>query len=216
MASSAPAHPLGPLDFAVTVVAALLGTALVVFSALTIFGSGSIAGVSADEVCATTRPGTVPYGGDGSSAGDRVLGLRPDASWYAEQVAVCLEEPPAHVIAAGSIRVASVSLFPLAALLLTRRLIRHARQTRLFSLGVAVRTRQLGWFLGGGSLLAAAVSSLVDGFVLSQAVREVTWTAGLSSLDLPWLMLVIAFGVVTVGRVLEWAIVVQEEVDATV
>lgn len=215
MASTPPSHPLGPLDFAVTVAQALLATALVVFSLLAVLDDDwSIAGVGQHQVCATSRPGVVPFPQTGGGPGGR--GLHPDASRHTETVQVCVEDPPAGVIAAGSLRVAATFLFPLAALLLTSRLIRHARRTRIFSLGVAVRTRQLGWFLGLGSLLAAAATVVSDGLVLSHAVPRESWTVGIATFDFPWLLLIVAFAVITVGRVLEWAVVVQEEVDATV
>ena len=209
-------NPLGPLEFAVTVVTALLGLVMLVFIPLTIFGSGSIGGVSRDQVCTSTEPGLAgPYrGSDSRKSG--VLGLRSDGHAYVEKIGVCVDEPPARVTAAGLLESVPVLLLPLGALLMTGRVLRYARGNRIFSLGVAVRTRQLGWVLGAGSVLAAVVAALGQGVVLSYAVAGASWADGLGGLDFPWLMLVLAFGVITVGRVLEWAVVMQEEVDATV
>lgn len=211
------ADPLAPIELAVTVVAALLALLLVVAIPLAVFGSGAVLGLGDEEACATVRPGTVPYGvADGLPRSEGVDGLHRDARTWPERIEVCDRHPSTGVKAAATGGGAADVAVLVGFLVLTRRLIRTARHRGLFTPAVAAATGLLGWFLLLGSLGAAVVQALADGVVISSAVDDVGWADGLRDFDMPWTLVLVGVGVLTVARVIRGAVALQDDVDATI
>lgn len=211
------ADALAPIETAVNFICVLLLVlfALVVPAAL--FSSGSVLGLGDSEACASTRTGLVPYFvADGARPSEGVEGLRSTGRSYPERLTIC-NRAPSGLVESAHVADSSTDFVLLAGfLLLTRRLIRTARDNGLFTAPVASRTRTLGWFLLLGSLVAAGVGAVARGIVVSSVVRGVSWTdAWLDFRASPTLILV-GIGVLTVARVLRNAAALQEDVDATI
>jgi len=57
---------------------------------------------------------------------------------------------------------------------------------------------------------------LLSGVLISSAVDDVRWMDGLRGFDMPWTLVVVGIGVITVGRVLRRAVDLQDDADATI
>lgn len=212
--------PLAPLEFVVTFLSAMIAVLLALSVAAAIFGSGSLVGLGETEACANFQPGVVPYGErdfEGRTEGGTfVPGLRTGASFSVQELAVCDDHPGRVVKTLSTAGAAAPLLLFIGFLVLSRRLIRQARDDGVFTTSVAARTRTLGWYLLLGSLTVEVVRSIADGVVARSAVGGISWDIGLKHLDLPLTLLVVALGIITVARVLRQAVVLQDDVDATI
>lgn len=172
---------------------------------ITVFGYGS------EEACASATneqvDGTRPRG---------VVPLVDRASARGEVLDICLDEPSfGEQTAAGAgdmTRFAS----SVAAVFLLRRLIRRGRR-ELFGGETARLATALGWVLVIGGLATALVTALGNGLILRRALVDAPgWTDAVVRADVSWTLVVAGLGVVAVGRILRWALVLQEEVDTLV
>jgi len=220
---SARTDPLAPLEFVVTCVSALIVLGFAIALPAAIFGSGSVLGIGEPDACAVVDLGTVGYGeGDVEIPGQPVRrspfidGLHRDASFVPETLRVCNDDPGAGVKAASATGQGADLVLLIGFLLLARRLIRQARTSGLFTAPVADRTRVLGWFLLAGSVLVPVLSWAADGVVVSSAVDHVSWPGTWDHIHPYWTLLVVALGIITVGRVLRQAVDLQDDVDATI
>lgn len=179
-----------------------------------VFGSGSVLGFGDDEVCATVRPGEVPFGA--REPENAVVGLAPDARWYTDTITICRSEPGLALRLIGSLHpIAEVGFF-LGALFLVRRVVRHARHRGLFAGGVATRVRTLGRFLVVAAPTSALLVAVADAVVLDAAVRGVTWRDHVLDWDFPWAVLLVGVGLVSMAKVWAYARVLQQDVDGTI
>jgi hypothetical protein len=212
--------PLAPLEFVVTFLSAMIVVLLALSVAAAIFGSGSFVGLGETAACADFQPGVVPYGErdlEGRAEGGIFIpGLRTGASFSVHELAVCEDHPGRLVKTLSTAGTAAPLLLFIGFLVLSRRLIREARRSGVFTTSVAARTRTLGWYLLSGSLMVEVVRSIADGVVARSAVRGISWDIGLKHLDLPLTLLVVALGIITVARVLRQAVELQDDVDATI
>jgi hypothetical protein len=210
---------LAPLEFVVTLLSAIILASILVIIPISVFGSGSFLGLGDPDACTTTSENVV--GVQGTSSGDGaessvVPGLHDDASAVPRQIGICERHPTAGVKAASAGERATGLLLLLGFLVLARVTIVAARRDGLFSRTTATRTRALGWYLVLGSLGAATVASLLSGVVVSSSVDDIGWTDGLRGFDMPWTLVVVGIGVITVARVLRQAVALQDDVDATI
>ena len=116
----------------------------------------------------------------------------------------------------GSVPGALDLLFLIGFLVLTRRLISHARADGLFTEDVARRVGLIGAFVLVGSLFTAVASAISDGMVLCHARLGEPWGWGFVNFSLPVPLVIAGFGILTVARVLHIAVGMQHEIDATI
>jgi hypothetical protein len=226
MAATSQRDPFAPIEFIVTVLLGLILTLFALFIGIALVQEAmhgstgvSIATIGDRDACALVRPGTVPYGTSGSQEGqsaEGVVGLRDGARQNARQVDVCLKNPTVGQKAASALGPVGDLVFGLGSLWMVRALIRTARQAGLFTPAVARRTRTLGWFVLVMSAAYPFVAGAGRGVVLAAAVDDVSWMRGLASPGISWIGIVVGLGVITFARIMERAIHLQEEVDATV
>lgn len=197
---------------------AAIGLFLAILLALSVpfvvFGPGSVFGFGGPEVCAGSRPGEIPWaGGNGRQA---LSGLSQDARWHTGTIEVCDTAPGFGVRLGGSLGpMCEVGLF-VGALLLTRRVISHARRRGLFAAGVATRVQTLGRFLVVGAPVSALLAQVSDGIVLDAVVRGVEWHDNLLAWDFPWTVLIAGVGLVSMAKVVAYARLLQDDVDGTI
>src|SRR5262245_5190219 len=217
MAKPRTRDPLAPIDTTVSVLSWLVGGLLVlsvVFGvAAALGGPVSVLGFGNTEVCTTAKPGVVPFG---DVSQDAVVGLSDDASWVPDRLLICKSDPSVGLRLAASLMDAPTELLFIGFLILMRALIKQARRSGMFTTQVAARTRHLGWYILLGSLGAAAIEALAAGVVLQAAVRGQDWVDGIFTLHTSWSALLVGIGLITIGRVLRQAALMQDEVNATV
>jgi hypothetical protein len=216
--------PLAPIEFAVTCLSALISLGIAFSLLAAVFGSGSFLGIGESDACAVVDSGTVGYGeGDVEVAGlppvrhsPFIVGLHRDASFVPETLRVCDDDPGAGVRAASSAGRGAELVLLLGFLLLTWRVIRKARQSGLFTGEVAGGAQVLGWFLLVGSVLVPVLSWAADGVVVTSAVGGVSWPGTWDHIHPSWTVMLVAFGLLSVARVLRRAVALQDDVDATI
>jgi len=216
--------PLAPFEFIVTVVGGLLTVALAIGLLLvgmnaTGHGQGGMSfGAFGDtEACVQVRASAVPYFYADGRPTEGVQGLRREtARSTVEELSICVKHPSfAQRLAATSAQLSGLALL-VGSLFLAHRLLRQARRGRLFSRETAVRTQQLGWFLLVANVAGGFLSAIGAGVVLHAAVRGEGVFGQLGRPDISLGLVIVAAGVLTFARTLRWAVVLQEEVDATV
>jgi hypothetical protein len=207
--------PLGPLDFMTSFFATLLGVSILLISASAIFGwGGSALGMGGESVCVTTDLRTFgltedPYGDVRKDDGiHRKVSIDPDGTQ------LCDGDPDLRQQAFSGLTQAPSAIVFFAFVLLTRRIIRYARQHGLFSAELAQRIARLGWLLLAGLLIAGILKWLGEGLLLSSMVDSMSWTDGSIGVSVP--ALIGATGVISVGRVMNRAAVLQADSDATI
>jgi hypothetical protein len=174
--------------------------------------SVSIATVGDRQACALVPNEVVASATDVAQRGVR----RDTATIHAEELEVCLEEPTVLQKAASALTPVGDLLFMVGALVLLRRVIRGGRTEGLFTVGTATRTRHLGYFLLFMTLVWPFVAAAGRAVVVTAAVPAAGWADMLSRPGMPIALALVALGVLTVARILRRAVVLQEEVDATV
>lgn len=141
---------------------------------------------------------------------------RDIASVHAEQVEVCLDDPTPRQAFASELESVGTLVLGVGALILIRRAIRTGRRSGLFTVTFANQVQHLGWWLLAMSLVWPFIAAAGRGVVLQAAVPSRSWTDALFQPGITLGMVVASLGVITVARVLRRAVVLQDEVDATV
>ena len=210
--------PLGPLDALTTAALSLFAVALLAFvtfsTVAVVRGVDSpvtLMGLGQSEACVEAEVGRAALpAGDG---GRPVVDIdRGEAEVFAETASVCLNDPNGAEVAAAAVPTVGTTALAVGALVLVRRVIRRARRHGAFTLPVAAAVRHLAWLLLVQALVWPFVSAAARGTVLDGATGG-DWHASLLSPGLNWLLVIVAVGVLTVGRVLRLSVALQDEVD---
>jgi len=205
---------LAQIDVLTSALGVFVAALMLLTVIMTVFGSGSVLGFGDAEVCATARPGEVPWGGQDPRRA--VPGLEADARWHTSQIAVCVEDPSLGVRTAGSLGgLGEIGIF-VGSLFLVRRVIGHARRSGLFSEGVSARVLTLGRFLVVAAPVSAFLARLGDHLVLDAAVAGELWFGHLLDWDFPWTLFIVGVGLVSTARVIAYARELQDDVDRTI
>jgi hypothetical protein len=207
--------PLGPLDFVTSFFATLLGVVVVLIVASAIFGwGGSALGMGEESVCVTTDRGTFGVTEDRYDDVRADDGIHRKVSVGPDGVQFCDGEPDLRQQVFSGLTQAPSSVVFFGFVLLTRRLIRYARQHGLFSPELARRITRLGWLLLAGLLLGGFLKWLGEGWLLASMVDSMSWTDGSVGVSAP--ALIGAAGVVSIGRIMHHAAALQADADATI
>lgn len=212
--------PLAPIEFVVTVTVALLGflLAFLFFNAATGRGSFSSShcvsitnGTAAylDSATASITPGYETPGEIGPGA------IPSGAQVTAETLLVCAKHPSGGQVAWLRLHDVPGAVFGIATLVLVLRLIRRARRLGFFTLPVSRGLQGLGWYLIVGSLVVDACAGIAKSRFLVSVLPGYNGMGGLNP-NLPWSLLITGAGIVTLGRVMARAVLMQEELDTTV
>jgi len=201
--------PLKLLESAVAVLLLLMaafGGAMILG---TLLGQSSIPGVTA-EVCVTTAPGTVGFT-DPTSGGpvDTAEGVR----WFAETVKLCDPSPSTAVTVLGVTSMLVAMLAPLVFFGLLWRMLRRARRDGVFADRVPGQLRALGGIL----LVWAALALVTRGFLDAALITLMTTGDPVFfTTDFPWLLVFLAIALFTLGKVMEQAVEMRRDVEATI
>lgn len=209
-------HPdrdlLGPVEFAVNVLATLTAILVAVVIAASVFGSGDAFGFTYDRVCAAAEPGLLRTG----ATPPRVLGLAPDAAAIITDMRICSDDTGIAVRLVHDIGNIADLLLWVAVLGLVHHLLRQVRREGFFTERNALRVTRLGWVVLVGIVVAAAVRAAANGVVLSELVPRTDLLVGVNEFHLSLATLLIGFGLVTFGRVLQRGVAMQDDIDATI
>jgi hypothetical protein len=202
--------PLRTLEVLVGAVVALMGVFAVAMLLAMVAGTGSIPGVNA-EVCVTASGDAVGVGqSDSTSAGP--AGLRDGVTWRSDEVQLCDADPDVSTRAlAGAGLVVWIGA-PVLFFCLLWRLLRRARRDGVFADRVPGGLRTLGRLL----LVWAVLDFVVSGMVDAALVNRMTDGALVLTGEVPWQLVLGGLALLALARVMDQAVGMRHDVEATI
>ena len=207
--------PLGPLDTITGILTGLLLTGLAFAGLALLIGDNvTFMGVGDNDVCVTTTRFSHGEVAEIDDLDRQEIGIRKHVRIGATDTSVCDEKPGAREQALSGLTQIPTFVVFLGFVLLTRRTIRYAQKDGLFSQTLAERIERLGWLLLLGLIGAALIEWLAEGQLISAMVGEADWASGSFGISVPGI--IGAYGIVSVGRVMNRAAALQDDADATI
>lgn len=213
-------NPLAALELFISFIGVLMLLGLVASVSNSITGSGSAFGFGDSVVCVDAPYGAVTSHGarsDGIS-GLHVAHLAPGVHANPSQFNLCSNEPSTGQRALATLVDLPQFLFWLGFLAITWRLTRRARRRGLFMPDVAVALGRLGAYLFIGEFAVSLTQAFATQGLVSTMVTgtgdDYFWVYALSHFS--WAVIVAAFGLQAMGRVMALTVPMREEIDATV
>jgi hypothetical protein len=204
--------PLKGLETVVGVVVALMTAVTCAVLVGAAMGSGAIPGVDAEVCVASSATDSSGFRRvDGERTGP--VGLAAGTTWRATEVQLCDPDPDAATRALG---VAGLTLWTLAPLVffgLLWRMLRRARREGIFTEQVPEALRRLGQLLLAWAALDLVVTGVVNGALLTRLTDELVF---FSSAELPWLQVLLGIALLALARVMEQAVHMRRDVEATI
>lgn len=203
---------LSPLDEVVSFLCALSLLGFVLIAILVPLG-GTAFGMERDGFCVETNNSwSLPAVDKADDPfGD---GLHERASLPTSTSQVCNNAPEAIDLAMVGLSNGITPLVFVGFLFLTRRTIRLAREHGLFAIALATRVERLGRWLLFSVATAAIVEWAARGVELGRLIENHSWAG--ASFSIPYEGIVVAYIVITTGRVMARAANLQKVVDTTV
>ena len=207
--------PLGPLDTITGILAGLLAVGLAFAGLAALFSDNfSVMGVGEDRICVATSQFSYGEMAKIDDLDRQDLGIRKHVKIDSGDMLVCDVKPGTKTQAlSGLTQIPTFAVF-LGFILLTRRTIRYAQKHGLFSETLAERIERLGWLLLFGLIGAALIEWLAEGQLLSAMLRDADWGSGSFSISIPGI--IGAYGLVSIGRIMNRAAALQADSDATI
>ena len=206
--------PLGSIDFILNVLGTLTIILAVTVTLTSLFGSGSGLGITDDPVCAEARPTVV----EGPEQREllRQGKIGDNGTWGTASVRFCANDP------SGIQETLYLGipwprlLFWIGLLGLTKRLIRRGRREGMFTNQFAHGVGVVGAYLLVGCFAVAAIQAAAQGMLIATLLpHEGTWI-GFVGWDFSLSALIAGFGLLTVSRVLQQAVAMRDDLDATI
>lgn len=206
--------PLSPIDTIASVLLTIIATLVVLFGIAFVLGEDvTFFDAGSDPICTSSRS-SLPDDGQPLDAADRSMrGLRDGVDLSSASTEMCQSRPSVAQTAFSVLAHAPSFLVFVGFLALTRRTIRFARRTGIFSSALALRIERLGFFLLFGLVVAAATEWLADG-LLKASMSSMGWTSGEIHLSIAGV--IGAYGIISIGRVMDRAAALQADADTTI
>jgi hypothetical protein len=206
--------PLSPLDAITSFLATVIITIFALFAVAGVAGEHiSVFDVGDGSVCTSARF-SPPGDSQALDKPDRqMFGLRDGVEAHSAATEICQSGPSVWQNALAALSNAPSLIVFVGFLLMTRRTIRFARRDGLFSARLAGRIERLGWFLLLGLLAGAAAEWLGDG-LLKASMSSMGWASGEVHISIAGV--VGAYGIISIGRVMARAAVLQADADTTI
>jgi hypothetical protein len=208
-------NPLAPLERIIAAIGGVMIFALVAVVPAGLLGNGSAWGFGDTYVCADASLGDVTsHSGGGAHLANLAAGVNADSS----QFNLCTGEPSTGQRVLMTLVDLPEFLFALGFIMITWRLTRRVRRRGLFMPEVAKTIGRLGVYLFVGEFVVL----LIEGFAHQRLVSTML-TSGVSGdllgyayFHVSWAVVIAAFGLQAMGRVMAMTVPMREEIDATV
>jgi Protein of unknown function (DUF2975) len=209
-------NPLAPLERIIALIGGLIVLGLLLLVPATLLGSGSLFGYGDSVVCVDT-----PLGGLDSHHGTgvravHVRGLAPGISANATRANLCDNDPSARQRLLLTLTELPQFLFLLGFIATAWRLTRRVRQRGLFMPEVATTLARLGVYLFFGEFVVMAVEAVAAARLVSSMVATTRDSSWAYHLHFSGAVIIAAFGLQAMSRVMRVAVPMREEIDATV
>jgi hypothetical protein len=206
--------PLGPLDAITRILAGVLLTFLTLGAVAAIVDdNASVFGMDRQEIC-IEQNFSLTDDTDMVKEMRDARGIRKGMTVFSNMTNVCDPHPGLTTVLLAGLKQIPTALVFIAFLLLTRRTIKYARRNGLFSPEIADRIERLGWLLLLGLLGAAVIEWLADGFLVKHFLTGSSWSSGSFGISIPGI--IGAYGLVSIGRVMNRAAALQTDLEGTV
>ena len=212
-------NPLAALELVISAAGVLMvvGLAMMVFTTLT--GSGSGLGLGDPIVCVDAPYGAVAtHSGGGGVSGAHVAHLAPGVHANPSELSLCSLHPSTGQRVLATLVNLSEFLFALGFIAITWRLTRRTRRHGLFVPEVAVALGRLGVYLFIGEFVVTFVQALAtQRLVTSMLTGTHDSYVGVYAIShFSWAVIIAAFGLQAMSRVMAQTVPMQRELDATV
>ncbi len=211
-------NPLAPLERIIALIGGLMLFGLLVVVPAGLLGSGSaVWGLSASAVCVTAPSGALASesGGPQNLTGAHVRTLESGVHANATAFDLCTFAPSTRQRLLSTMGSLPEFLFAFGFVVITWRLTRRVRRRGLFMPEVARTLGRLAVYLFVGEFVVAGIQGLATQRLVSTMVTEHTDYIG-SYYDLSWAVIIAAFGLQAMSRVMAMTVPMREEIDATV
>lgn len=202
--------PLRILEVLVGVVVTVMAVLALATVAGTVLGSGSVPGLDA-EVCATASGDQLGFrqGEDGRTGPAH---LDEGITWRADEVQVCDPDPDVATRTLGGAGLLVWVGGPAVFFALLWRFLRRARREGVFADRVPGQLRTLGRVL----LMWAALDLVLSGWVEAALVQRMTDSPFAVSATVPWVPLLLGVALLALAKVMEQAVEMRHDVEATI
>ncbi|MFZ2014956.1 MAG: DUF2975 domain-containing protein [Nocardioides sp.] len=212
-------NPLAALELVVSAAGVLMIVGLVAMAFGTLTGSGSGVGLGDSIVCVDAPYGALAsHSGGGGVGGAHVTDLATEVHANPSEISLCRLEPSTRQRVLATLVNISEFLFALGFLVLTWRLIRNTRRRGLFVPEVAAALGRLSVYLFFGEFAVTFIQALAtQQLVSSMLTNSRDSYFGVYALShFSWVVIIAAFGLQAMGRVMAMTVPMREEIDATV
>lgn len=210
-------NPLAPLERIIALIGGLMIFFLLAVVSTSLTGSGSVFGFGGQYVCVEAPLGAVSsHGGGGDGIGrTHLTNLATGVTANPSSFSLCTSEPSVRQRVLATLVDLPAFLLTLGFVVITWRLTRRVRRRGLFMPEVAATIARLGVFLFIGEFVVAFIQGLAMQRLVSTMVTEHTPYIG-GYYQLSWTVIIAAFGLQAMGRVMAMTVPMREEIDATV
>lgn len=211
-------NPLAALEVVISAAGVLMILALVTMAFTTVTGSGSGVGLADPVVCVDAPYGSLVSNTGGGVSGAHVAHLATSVRAHASEFHVCSLDPSTEQRLLATVTNLTEFVFGLGFVALTWRLLRRSRRRGLFVHDVADGLGRLSVYLFVGEFAVA----LIQGFATQRLVSSMltvtphSYVGGYALEHFSWGVIIAAFGLQAMSRVMSMTVPMREEIDATV
>lgn len=204
-----------PLEPFATVVSALMAILVVLFVlsavATAVSKDASMFGIGEQVICVDDP--NISVGGGEAEARDLASTVKPGARALTNGLTGCLDHPTGRQHALRVAMLLPPAVFEFGTVLLLWLLVRGARREGPFASANSRRVRLVGWWLIAGGLASVNIVEAAKVALLRTMFRNavVGWAP-----HVPWTLLLIGLGMLTVARLLAVAAVMRQDIEATI
>jgi Protein of unknown function (DUF2975) len=209
-------NPLGKLEIVIATIGSLMIFGLLTTVPSALSGHGDFFGFGSPEVCANV-PSQVLLNDHGHGLRQaHVKELADGASARATDFDLCATDPSLRQRSLATLVDLSRYVFFLGFLFITWRLTRRGRRRGLFTSDVAMAVDRLSVYLFAGAFVVPFVRALATQKLVATMLVDPAYNDWMRYVHLSWVLIIVAFGLQAMARVMAAAVPMQAEIDATV
>jgi hypothetical protein len=208
--------PLWKLEIIFSVLGALMILGLLTTLPSALSGQGDFFGFGTPEVCANVPSDALVNANGHGITQAHVDQLKQGSRAHASDFDVCTTHPTLRQRALATTVDLSRYLFFLGFLFITWRLARRGRQRGLFTPDLATAVHRLSVYLFVGAFVVAFVRAWATQHLVSTLLSDPANNDWLRYTHLSWVLIIVAFGLQAMARVIAATVPMREELDATV
>jgi hypothetical protein len=209
-------NPLAKLEGVITIIGVLTILGLLTTVPSVLGGRGDFFWFGTPDVCANVpSDALVNVNGHGIS-GAHVASLAQGVRAHASDFDLCANEPTLRQRALATTVDLSRYLFFLGFLFITWRLTRRGRRRGVFTSDIATAVDRLSVYLFVGAFVVAFVRALATQKLVATMLVNPAHNDWLRYAHLSWVLIIVAFGLQAMARVIGATVPMKAEIDATV